>query len=433
MASYVELEGRENETERSDERETGRPDEGPPQRRPRSRKLLYLLAAGVVLVAVAAWFWLHYRNRVSTDDAQVDGHIAPIASKVSGSVAEVLVNDNQFVHAGDVLVRIDPRDYQARVDQAQAALQYALSQARGARAGVPLTTQTTASGTSGAAAQLAAAEAELQRSQVAAQQAATSEIAAARANVASKEASNQRAQADLARMRPLVQKAEISQQQFDAYVAAARVAESELTAARERLAAAEQGAQTAQAGVQVARARVEQARAGLQQSRATQGEVAVTQAQSQSASAGVQQARANLEAAQLQLSYTTITAPIDGVVTRKSVEPGQMIQPGQGLMTLIPLHDVWVTANFKETQLGDVRVGQRAEVKVDMYGDSIAGRVDSIAGATGARLSLLPPENATGNFVKVVQRIPVKIVFDKLPSNIVLRPGMNVDATIFTQ
>ncbi len=178
---------------------------------------------------------------------------------------------------------------------------------------------------------------------------------------------------------------------------------------------------------------MEQARAALAQSRASQRQVTVSAAQAASADAAIQQARANLEAAELQLSYTTITAPIDGQVTRKTVEVGQIVQPGQGLMTIIPLHDVWVTANFKETQLADVRPGQKAEVKVDMYGRKVVGRVDSIAGATGARLSLLPPENATGNFVKVVQRIPVKIVFDALPSGVVLRPGMNVEATIFTQ
>ena len=143
-------------------------------------------------------------------------------------------------------------------------------------------------------------------------------------------------------------------------------------------------------------------------------------------------ARANLDAAKLQLSYTTVTAPLDGVVTRKSVEVGQVVSPGQGLMTIIPLHDVWVTANFKETQLANVRAGQRAEVRVDMYGRSVTGHVDSIAGATGSKLSLLPPENATGNFVKVVQRIPVKILVDR-EEGLILRPGMNVDVTIFTK
>jgi len=237
----------------------------------------------------------------------------------------------------------------------------------------------------------------------------------------------------LARMRPLAAKQEISQQQFDAYVAAANVATAQLRAAQEQLNAARQSAENAAAGVQAALARVNAARAGLQQSQAGQQQVNVSAAQAASATAAIQQARANLAAAELDLSYTTIVAPISGVVSAKSVEPGQIVQPGQGLMTIVPLNDVWVTANFKETQLRDVRPGQRAEVHVDMYGRSIEGRVDSISGATGARMSLLPPENATGNFVKVVQRIPVKIVFDKLPEGVVLRPGMNVDATIFTK
>jgi membrane fusion protein (multidrug efflux system) len=377
-------------------------------------------------------FLAHGRNRESTDDAQVDGHIAPISAKISGSVLEVLVQHNQHVKAGQVLVRLDPRDYQARVDQSRAALAVAEAQANAAHVGVPMTRATTASGASGAAAQLAAAQAEQERSRVAAQQAETSGIAVAQANVAQAEANNQKAQADLERMRPLVAREEISRQQFDAYEAAARVAAAQLNGAREQLSAAQQAAAKAKAEELTARARVEAARAGLQESQANRQQVNVTAAQAQSATAAVQQARANLEAAELQLSYCTITAPIDGVVTQKSVEPGQILAPGQGLMAIVPLHDVWVTANFKETQLAHVRPGQRAEVKVDMYGAKIAGRVDSIAGATGARTSLLPPENATGNFVKVVQRIPVKIVFDQLPADVVLRPGMNVDATILT-
>jgi membrane fusion protein (multidrug efflux system) len=399
----------------------------------RGKLLKFGLPALILAIAVGVYFWLHNRNRVSTDDAQVDGHIAPISAKVSGSVQQVLVELNNRVKAGQVLVRLDPRDYQARVDQAKAALTVAEAQAHAAQVGVPLTRATTTSGTSGAAAQVAAAQAEYQRAEVAQQQAQTSGIAAAQANVGVAEANNRRAQADLDRMRPLIAKQEISQQQFDAYLAAAQVAAAQLRAAQEQLNAARQGAQNAAAAAQTALARVQQARAGLQESQANQQQVNVSTAQAQSASASVQQARANLAAAELDLSYTTIIAPVDGVVTNKNVEPGQIVQPGQGLMTIVPLNDVWVTANFKETQLADVHPGQRAEVHVDMYGKSIPGRVDSISGATGSRMSLLPAENATGNFVKVVQRIPVKIVFDRLPEGVVLRPGMNVDATIFTK
>ena len=393
-----------------------------------------IVGAAVVLVLVTIALIYHYHGRVSTDDAQVDGHITPVASKIYGKVAEVLVDDNQQVKAGQVLVRIDPRDDQAKADQAKAALALAEGQAHAADVGVPWTQETTASGTSGAEAQLAAAQAEFEEKQAAYQQASTADLAYARANVDAKQASFDRAKADLARMKPLLAKAEISQQQYDAYLAAARVAESELAAAKERLAGAQKTAEVAQSAMLAKKAKVGQARASLESAQANHKQVNIRQADAVAAAAAVAQAKANLEAAELQLSYTTITAPVEGVVTKKSVEVGQVVQPGQGLLVLIPLQDVWVTANFKETDLENVRPGQKAEVKVDMYGETFPGHVDSIAGATGARLSLLPPENATGNFVKVVQRIPVKIVLDPIPpEKAILRPGMNVDATIFTK
>jgi membrane fusion protein, multidrug efflux system len=390
-------------------------------------------AALLILVAAGAAAWYHFRDRVSTDDAQVDGRITFIAPKVSGNVVELLVDDNQEVKTGQVLLRIDPRDYQARVDQARAALLQAESQARAASASVPMVDETTQSGASAAAAQLADAEAERQRSQLNARMAAGSDIAYAEANVRSKQASNERAQADLARMQPLVAKAEISRQQFDSYVAAARVADSDLAAAREKLASANQEAQIRRAALAAAESKVAHARALVEQSQANRKQVGIRTADAGSAAAAVQQARANLAAAELQLNYTTLLAPVDGVVTRKTVQLGNLVQPGQSLLTIVPLHDVWVTANFKETQLAGVRPGQEAEISVDMYGRTVKGTVDSIAGATGSRLSLLPPENATGNFVKVVQRIPVKIRVDTRAQSIVLRPGMNVDATIFTR
>jgi len=265
------------------------------------------------------------------------------------------------------------------------------------------------------------------------EQASGSDLAFAEANVRSKQANYERAQADLARMKPLVDKAEISRLQYDSYVAAEKVAQSDLQASQEKLASAQKEAAMRSAVVAVAQTRVSQAEAQLQTSTANRRHVAIRTADAGTASAAVAAARANLEAAELQLSYATTVASIDGVVTHKNVEVGQIVSPGQGLMTIIPLNDVWVTANFKETQLANVRPGQRAEIRVDMYGKSVAGHVDSIAGATGSKLSLLPPENATGNFVKVVQRIPVKILVDPGDSNLILRPGMNVDVTIFTQ
>ena len=398
------------------------------------RSPVKFILLGMLLLGVTAgtWAYFHFRDRVSSDDAQVDAHITAIAPKIPGNVLAVLALDNQAVKAGDVLVRIDPRDYQARVDIARAALLQAESQLNTAQTVVPLTNDTTQSGASGAAAQLADATAELDRARLSYEQAASSDIAVVEANVRTKQAGNERAQADLARMKPLLDKAEISRLQFDAYQATARVAESELRAAEQQTASVQQNAGIRKAAVSAAQSRVSLAQAQVEAALANRKQVDVRRAESGTAAAGVATARANLAAAELQLSYTTMVAPVDGVVTHKSVEPGQIVQPGQGLMTIIPLQDVWVTANFKETQLAGVHPGQRAEIQVDMYGRSVTGHVDSISGATGSRLSLLPPENATGNFVKVVQRIPVKILIDQT-NGLVLRPGMNVDATIFTK
>ncbi len=392
------------------------------------------VGAAAVLVLAVVGLLVYYHNRVSTDDAEVDGHVVPIASKVYGTVAAVMIDDNEAVKEGQVLVRIDPRDYQARVDQAKAALALAEARARGAGVGVPLTQETTDSSSSGADAQLAAAQANYDKAKFTYQRDSSAELAYARDNMATQQANDDRAQADLTRMKPLMEKGEISQQQYDAYLAAARMADSQLKAANEKLNSAQEGAEIARESMLAAKAHVDQARAMVAQAMANHKQVTIHEADRASADAAVATAQADLEAAELQLSYATIVAPSDGVVTRKSVEAGQIIQPGQGLFTLIPLNDVWVTANFKETQLAKVRPGQKAEIDVDMYGKTVIGHVDSIAGATGARLSLLPPENATGNYVKVVQRIPVKILLDPASSGkAILRPGMNVEATIITK
>jgi membrane fusion protein (multidrug efflux system) len=405
--------------------------EGPPRNNSGLKVVVFLMVLAIA-AGVGTWVYFHYRDRVSSDDAEVDGHISAVSAKISGNVVDVLVLDNQPVKAGQVLVRIDPRDYQAKVDLAKAALERAESQVRSAQLVVPWTSETTQSGSAAADAQLAGARADVERARIAYEQASGADMAFAEANVRSKQASQERAQADLARMKPLVDKAEISQLQYDGYVAAAKVAQSELDAAREKLSSAQKEASIRKAALDAAETRIGQAQAGVETSQANRRQVPIRASDVGTASAAVAEARANLETAELMLSYTTITASIDGVVTRKSVETGQIVQPGQGLMALIPLQDTWVTANFKETQLADVRPGLRAEIHVDMYGKSVGGRVDSIAGATGSRLSLLPPENATGNFVKVVQRIPVKILVDR-QEDLILRPGMNVDVTIFTK
>ena len=355
------------------------------------------LAGGLlVAVVVGTYAYLHYRYRVSTDDAQVDAHIAPIAPKISGNIVEILVKDNQQVEAGDVLLRIDPRDYQARVDQAKAALAAAESQARGARTAVPLMSATTATGTSAAEAQLAAANADYERMKVNYERAASSEIAMAQADVEAKRATSERAKADLARMEPLAAKDEISKLQFDSYKSAARVADSDLAASQQKVINAQRQAQSSKSDVDAASARINSAKAGVEQAQANRQQVQISSAEANTASAAILQARANLETVELQLSYATIVAPIDGVVTKKNVQLGQIVQPGQSLLTIVPAQDIWVTANFKETQLANVQPGQRVEIYVDMYGRSFEGRVDSVASATGSKLSLLPPEKCAG-------------------------------------
>ncbi len=399
---------------------------------PKVQRLAIL--GGVVLIAAIVGLFLYYHNRESTDDAQIDGHITPIASKIYGKVANVLVDDNQAVKAGQVLVKIDPRDYQAAVDQAKGALALAEGEARSAGVDVPRTAENVASGNSSADAQLLGALADVAKAQATYEQAQTADLAYAQANVDKSLANAALAQADLARYKPLMEKGEISKQQYDAAKANADATASALKADQEKLSQAQRNVEVVKAQLDAAKARVLQARAGVEGARADVKQVGMRTADAQAKVAKVAQARASLDAAELNLSYTDVVAPVDGVATHKQVETGQIVQAGQGLLVVVPLHDVWVTANYKETQLKYMKPGQKAEVKVDTYGMTFSGHVDSIAGATGGVLSLLPPENATGNYVKVVQRIPVKIVLDPIPPDkAVLRPGMNVDATVITK
>jgi len=393
-----------------------------------------LIFGGAAFLVIVAGLFIYYFNRESTDDAQVDGHITAVSTKVYGRVAEVLVNDNQPVKAGQALVKLDARDYQAALDQAKAQLALAESEAQSAGVDIPKTRENVASGTSNADAGLLGAEADAMRAEVTYEQAKTSDLAFAQANIDKSRANAQLAQADLARFRPLMEKGEISKQQFDAAQANADATASALKADEEKFAQAKRSVDIAKAQLEAAKARVQQAHAAVASAKADTKQVAMKQADAAAKIAKVQQARAAVEAAQLNLEYATITAPVDGVVTHKQVEIGQVVQQGQGLLVVVPLQSVWVTANFKETQLKKMRAGQKAEVKVDTYGKTFSGHVDSIAGATGAVLSLLPPENATGNYVKVVQRVPVKIVLDSTQQDgAVLRPGMNVEATVVTK
>jgi membrane fusion protein (multidrug efflux system) len=399
---------------------------------PGVRRMLLVAAGALVLVALGLFLYFH--NRESTDDAQVDGHITPIASKIYGRVAEVLVQDNQAVHAGQILVRLDPADDQAAVDEARASLALAEGEARSAGVDVPRTSETVSSGNSSADAQLAGAEADLARAQATYDQAQTADLAVAEANIARSRANALLAKDDLERYQPLMEKGEISQQQFDAAKANADATASALVADEQRLAQAQRNIDVTRAQLEAEKARVLGAKAAVNSAHANEKSVAMRSADAQAKLASVDRARAVLAAAELNLGYCNIVAPVDGVATHKSVEPGQIVQAGQGLLVVVPLENVWVTANFKETQLRYMKPGQKAYVKSDTYGKTFPGHVDSLAGATGAVLSLLPPENATGNYVKVVQRVPVKIVLDPISPDIaVLRPGMNVEATVVTK
>lgn len=376
-----------------------------------------LVAVGLTLVAGLYWY---YSGRETTDDAQIDGDMVPISAKISGTVLRVHVNDNQQVQAGDLLVEIDPRDYQVRLEQARAELAMAEAQAQAAQTDVPITSEVTAADLEQAQAAVRRAERELE--------AAQARLDAAEANLRAAQARAQRAQTDRERMRVLLAKEEVSQQQFDHADALATAEEAALQAAQATVEEARQSL----AAIEL---RLREAQARLRQAETAPKRVQVARSTAHTARARVELARAQVHSAELQLEYTQIRAPRAGVVSKKTVQVGQVVQPGQPLLMLVPLDDVWITANFKETQLTDMRPGQRVIVKVDTYpGKKFYGRVESIAAATGARFSLLPPENATGNFVKVVQRIPVKIMLDKGqdPEHI-LRPGMSVVPTVITR
>jgi membrane fusion protein, multidrug efflux system len=394
------------------------------------------IGAGVALLLVlggAIWYWIA-SGRETTDDAQVDAHVTQIAARVGGTVLRVPVADNQEVNADAVLVEIDPRDYQVALDKARAELADAEASALAAKSNVPIASTTTTSdvatargGVEQAQGGVAGAERELD--------AAHARLATAQARTREAEANATKTARDVERLRGLLAKDEVSQQQFDAAVAAADAQKAAVDSARSQIAEAEAGIRVAESRLVQARAAEQQAHAGLQSAQTGPEQVTAIKARAAAAEAHAQQAKAVLAQAELNLQYATVKAPVHGIVSRKSVEVGQLVQAGQPLMAIIPLDSIWVTANFKETQLDTVRPGQKAVVTVDAYGGhSFTGHVDSIAAATGARFSMLPPENATGNYVKVVQRVPVKIVLDGgQDAEHLLRPGMSVVPTIYTR
>lgn len=427
------------------------------RRRPLYRRPAFLIVAAVVLIVgaiIGVRYWLYARSHESTDDAFIDGRVIQLAPKISGYVKKVYVADNQQVKEGDLIAELDARDYEARLAQARAALEAGIAQQRQAQTGVELTRANTRAAQQQAAATVqqarsgvatARASAAAERSRitqaVAAISTAEAGAAQARAQVAAAEAEAARANADVERYQALFQRDEISRQRLDQAVATARTANAQVEAARQRVAAAEaqvaeaRSAQSAaaenarraasqiggaQAGVGEALGRLAQASTGPQQ-------VAVNQAQVATAGATIEQLRAAVEQAELELSYTKIFAPEAGRVTRKSVEEGALVQPGQPLLALVT-GEVWVTANFKEDQIGKIKPGEQVEITVDAYPDKVfRAHVDSLQMGTGSAFSLLPPENATGNYVKVVQRVPVKIVFDEPQDpNHMLAPGMSV-------
>jgi membrane fusion protein, multidrug efflux system len=355
----------------------------------------------------------------STDDAQIDGHLNAISARVSGHVAKLLVNDNQYVEAGTLLVEIDPKDNEIAVASARAAYQDALATAESMRVNVPITTANTGS-------QLSAAQAEVEGMRAGVSM-SRQQLEAARAQLEQAIANDIKAQNDVGRYKQLVDKQEISHQQYDQAVAAARSSAAGVAAARASVAAAEQQVTQAQA-------KLDQMDANLRAAETAPQQNAAMRARAQAAQAQAQQKKAALDQAMLNLQYARLVAPVNGIVSNRTFEVGQNVQVGQELMKIINLDDIWVTANFKESQLRLMRPGQRATILVDAYGKKYNGHVESIAGASGALFSMLPPENATGNYVKVVQRIPVKITFDPGETKEhILRPGMSVEPKVWVR
>jgi len=395
----------------------------------RARWLLIPIALILIVAAYAGWQYLAQWE--STDDAQIEGHIHPVNAKVAGTVLSANVEENQRVEAGTVLAQLDPRDYEVAVARAEAELAQTQAGVIAARAGVPVASST-------AGAQITSSEAIAERAKGGVELAAR-ELLAAEARLNSAQARVREAQAnatktvrDLERMKQLITKDEISQQQYDASVSAAEAARAAVDSAQAGVMQAEHEVAASRARTAQSQADLQQAQAEAQAAKTAPEQITITKAQAQSAEARVRLAKAALEQARLNLEYATIKASVSGTVSKKTVELGQVVQSGQPLMAIIPLEDIWVTGNFKETQLAEMHPGQAGTVSVDAYGGRIYKiHVDSIASATGAKFSLLPPENATGNYVKVVQRIPVKLVFDQGEDAAhQLRPGMSVVAKV---
>jgi membrane fusion protein (multidrug efflux system) len=390
----------------------------PARQNPKRRRNIVILIVALVVLVGGVFLWRYLSSYESTDDAQADVHLYPVSARISGYVVKVNVDDNQWVEKGTVLVEIDPKDYEVTVAQAQANLTNAEATAQSLNITVPITSVNTSS-------QLLSTESDISNTK-AGVIAAQRQLTAAHAQLEVAEANDVKAQDDLHRYKLLVDKKEVAEQIYDQALAAAKSSTAAVAAARANESAAQQF-------VEQARSRQVQADANHQYAETGPQQVSSTKARARAAVADVEQKRAQLEQALLNLQYTKIIAPVSGEVN-KTVVTGLNVQPGQQLLTVVPLDDVWVTANFKETQLKHMHVGQKAEIHVDSTGRAMKGHVDSIAGATGPLFSLLPPENATGNYVKIVQRVPVKIVLDPGENrDRQLRPGMNVVPDVYLQ
>ena len=389
-----------------------------PRSRPR-RRFIIIGVVALLVVGALLWWW-HSTYYEDTDDAQVDGNIVQISARIAGHAQNVYVNQNQFVKAGDLLVQLDPSDYETALSQAEANLESAEANYEGARVNVPVFTTNTGTILRNAGVDVNSAEEGVTESQ--------NELEADEAKVIAAQATWKKAQLDVERYTPLVKNDVISRQQFDAAVATATADKAEVDEAQADVVAA-------QDAVRMARDRVVQAQSSLNYARTGPRQVSIYKAKADQAAAQVDQARAALSQARLNLEYCQIHAPTSGIVTTKSVQPGQNVSVGQALMTLVSLDDVWITANFKETQLENMRVHQPVTIHVDAYDRDYQGYVQQIGGATGSMLSLFPPENATGNYVKVVQRVPVRINLtqkdlDQQNKDHLLRPGMSVEPKV---
>ena len=388
----------------------------------KSRRKLIVIAVIVVLLIGGGLFWWHSTFTESTDDAQVDGVLYQVSSRVAGQVIKVYVEDNQQVKAGDLLLEIDPKDYQVALEQAQANLASAEAAAIQANVTVPITSITSSTS-------ISTTSSDVQGSQAAVAQ-AQKQVQAAQARIDQAKANAIKSDLDVDRYKPLVEKDVISKQQFDAAVAQAAANRAAVLEAESTLIAQQEAVRQYQQKLAQSRSQaVESIKNGPQQ-------VKAQQARAQAALADVRQAQAKVDQAKLNLSYTRVTAPTAGIINRKNVNAGANLSVGQDLMTIVPLTNLWVTANFKETQLERMSAGQSVVIRVDALGGRrFHGKVSQIGGATGSRLSLFPPENATGNFVKVVQRIPVRVDFtnfEQEDSDLALRPGFSVtpDVTV---